>query len=824
MKKVEKNYEYQRLLDEQSIERSMRQHLKYMQVKDQYTATLHDYYTAAAWSAWDRLVEGWIKTQQSYYKEDRKRVYYLSLEYLLGKTLVNNLINLGIKETTEKVLMKMGLSLEDLAELEPDAGLGNGGLGRLAACFLDSMATLGIAGYGYGIRYQYGIFRQRIKDGCQVEEPDHWLKFGNPWEVARPEYAFEVKFGGHVETKEENGKLIFEWKNAERVLAIPYDTPIAGYGGKTVNTLRLWSAASSNEFDLQIFNHGDYIKAVEDKNRSEMISKVLYPNDNVIEGKELRLKQQYFFVSASLQDILRRYKKTHDNFDSFVDKVVIQLNDTHPTLAIPELMRLLIDEEGLGWDEAWNIVSNVFAYTNHTILPEALEKWPVALVESLLPRHMQIIYEINHRFLNEVRARFPNDEARVRRMSIIEEEPIKQVRMANLAIVGSRKINGVAKLHSEILKKKVFRDFYEILPEKFTNVTNGITPRRWLLSANPSLADFITEKIGSGWITDLTQLRRLEKYANDKKVLKKLSEIKKENKRKLAEYILKKNGVKVDVESIFDVQVKRIHEYKRQFLNAMHILILYNRLKREPEYEIFPRTFIFGGKSAPGYFIAKRIISLINAIADLVNNDNDVNEKMKVIFLEDYRVSLSEKIIPATDLSEQISTAGKEASGTGNMKFALNGAITIGTMDGANIEIREEVGEDNIFIFGLNADEVESLKSSGKYNPWEYYHRNQEIKEMMDMLLGNRLRKNDKDYFKPLFDSIMNGDEYLLLADLESYIECQKKVDRAYRDKERWAKMMLYNIARVGKFSSDRSIRDYVREIWNVKCECAKIY
>ncbi|MEM2900546.1 MAG: glycogen/starch/alpha-glucan phosphorylase, partial [Thermoplasmata archaeon] len=588
-----------------------------------------------------------------------------------------------------------------------------------------------------------------------------------------------------------------------------------------VNTLRLWSSASSNEFDLQIFNHGDYVKAVEDKNRSEMISKVLYPNDNVIEGKELRLKQQYFFVSASLQDILRRYKKTHKNFESFVDKTAIQLNDTHPTIAIPELMRLLIDEEGFGWDEAWKIVSNVFAYTNHTVLPEALEKWPVTLVESLLPRHMQIIYEINHRFLNEVRARFPNDEDRVRRMSIIEEEPVKQIRMANLAIVGSKKINGVAKLHSEILKKNVFRDFYEMWPEKFTNVTNGITPRRWLLAANPSLANFITEKIGSEWITDLTKLRKLEKYANDKKVLNKLLEIKKENKRKLADYIYKKNGIKVDAESIFDVHVKRIHEYKRQFLNAMHIMILYNRLKKNPNYDIYPRTFIFGGKSAPGYFIAKRIISLINALADLINNDKDVNEKIKVVFLEDYRVSLSEKIIPATDVSEQISTAGKEASGTGNMKFALNGAITIGTMDGANIEIREEVGDENIFIFGLNAEEVDALKSSGKYNPWDYYNRNPEIKEMMDMLLGNRLRKNDYDYFKPLFDSIMNGDQYLLLADLESYIECQKKIDKVYRDKERWAKMMLYNIARVGKFSSDRAIRDYAREIWNIKCGSA---
>ncbi len=809
--------EYQRLHDEQSIKRSMNQHLKYMQVKDRYTATMHDYYIAAASSVWDRLVEGWIKTQQRYYKEDRKRVYYLSLEYLLGRSLVNNMVNMGIKEPSKNALDEMGLSLEELAEFEPDAGLGNGGLGRLAACFLDSMATLGIAGYGYGIRYQYGIFRQRIEDGEQVEEPDNWLKFGNPWEVARPEYAFDVKFGGNVEVREENGKKIFDWKNAHVDLAIPYDTPVAGYGGNTVNTLRLWSASSSKEFDLDIFNHGDYVKAVEDKDSSELISKVLYPNDNIIEGKELRLKQQYFFVSASVQDIVRRYKKAHSNFEQFAEKVAIQLNDTHPTLAIPELMRILIDDEGLGWEDAWKIVSKVFAYTNHTVLPEALERWPVELVERLLPRHMQIIYEINHRFLLEVRARFPNDDARARRMSIIEEGPVKQVRMAHLAIVGSHKVNGVAQLHSEILKNKVFRDFFEIWPEKFTNVTNGITQRRWLLVSNPSLAKFITSRIGDGWTTDLTQLKCLEKYANDKSALEELMKIKRSNKHALSNYILKTMGIEVDPDSIFDVHVKRFHEYKRQLLNAMHIMMLYNRLKANPGYDMVPRTFIFGGKSAPGYFIAKRIIALINALAEKINNDPKISGKLKVIFLEDYRVSLSEKIIPATDVSEQISTAGKEASGTGNMKFALNGAITLGTMDGANIEIREEVGDDNIFVFGLTAHEVESLKSSGKYNPWEYYNRNPEIRQLMSMLESGELRPSEPGYFRPIYDSIMHGDEYLLLADLESYANAQKKIDEAYRDKKRWAKMALLNIARIGKFSSDRSIMDYANGIWNVK-------
>lgn len=815
---------YRKRMDTDALRLSFLNHLRYTRAKDGFSATDYDKYLSLAYTIRDRMVERWSKTQQTYYIKNVKRVYYLSLEFLMGRLILNNIINLNIIDDVKYIIKNLGLDFDHLINLEPDAGLGNGGLGRLAACFLDSMATLELPGYGYGIRYEFGIFNQKIVDGFQVEEPDEWLKFGYPWEIERPEYAINVQFNGEVvPIKDEFGKVHFKWQNTKDMLAVPHDIPIIGYNNNTVNTLRLWAARASNQFDLKIFNHGDYVKAVEDKNYSENISKVLYPNDNIYEGKELRFKQQYFFVSATLKDIIRRYRKSYDHFDKFPEKVAIQLNDTHPTLAIPELMRLLIDEYNVDWNKAWDITTKTFGFTNHTVLPEALEKWSVGLFQKILPRHLQLIFDINSRFLNTVRLSFPNDEERIRQMSLIEEGGDKQVRMAHLAIVGSHSVNGVAKLHTDILKSKVFKNFYELYPDRFNNKTNGITQRRWLLLSNPELARLITDNIGSNWIVNLYELKKLEKFYDDKDFLSELHNIKKSNKINLAKYIKEHNNIDVNPNSIFDSQVKRLHEYKRQLLNILHILILYNKIKDNPNIDIFPRTFIFSAKSAPGYFRAKLIIKLINNIANIINNDKSIQDKLKIVFLENYGVSLAEKIMPATDISEQISTAGTEASGTGNMKFALNGAVIIGTLDGANIEIKQEVGVENIYIFGLTAEEVESLKIKAQYNPWDYYNKYSEIKRVIDMLKSGELANNDISLFKPLYDSLMYGvdgnpaDQYFLLVDLIDYINTHKKIDLDFRDKIKWQKMALKNIANVGFFSSDRAIKEYADEIWNVK-------
>ncbi|MCS7298595.1 MAG: glycogen/starch/alpha-glucan phosphorylase [Spirochaetia bacterium] len=816
--------EYREGLDYKSIKSSFARHLKYSMAKDEYSATELDKLFSLALSVRDRLIEKLIKTQQTYYEvSDTKRIYYLSLEFLIGRMLINNMINLRIDKEVRKAMDDLGIDIDKLAELEEDPGLGNGGLGRLAACFLDSLATLEYPAYGYGIRYEFGIFKQVFQNGYQVEKPEEWLKFGNPWEFERPEYSVTVKFYGRVNSYVKNGELKFEWVDTRDVLAVPYDTPIVGYDTNTVNTLRLWAARASEEFDLQIFNHGDYVKAVENKNLSEVISKVLYPNDNIYEGKELRLKQEYFFVSASLQDIIRRFKKQFgNNFELFPDKVAIQLNDTHPALAIPELMRILVDIEEIPWDKAWDITVNTFGYTNHTVMPEALEKWEVSLFERLFPRHLQIINEINRRFLNKVSATF-NDINKIRNVSIFEEGPSKMVRMANLCVIGSHSVNGVSELHTNILKNSVMKDFYEIFPDKFNNKTNGVTQRRWLLLSNPGLASLITETIGDKWVKDLYELRKLEKFADDRAFLDKFYSVKQNNKEKLARYIKDVCGVKVDPVSMYDVQVKRLHEYKRQLLNAMHIIYLYTRLKDDPNLDIYPRTFIFGAKAAPGYYMAKLIIKLINSIGETINRDKSIKDKIKVVFIPNYNVSLAEKIIPAANVSEQISTAGKEASGTGNMKFALNGAITIGTLDGANVEIMEEVGEENIFIFGLKAEEVAELRMSGRYSPYDIYNSNPDIKRILDMIIGSYFAPKEPGIFEPIYNSLLFGrggsapDEYFLLADFEDYKNTHAKIDALYRDKYEWNRKALLNTARMGKFSSDRTIKEYCEEIWKAK-------
>ncbi len=804
-------------MDAASLQRGFQEYLEFFLAKDRHTATSQDIYTALSLTVRNRLLERWIRTQETYYNQDVKRVYYLSLEFLMGRTLGNSLVNLGLMDECHKAMHKLGYDLEQIRELEWDAGLGNGGLGRLAACFLDSLASLEIPGYGYGIRYEYGIFNQKIVEGYQVEAPDNWLRYGNPWEIARPEYLYPVHFHGRVlQYKDRNNRLVNEWLDTEEVLAMAYDTPIPGYNNNTVNTLRLWSAKASRDFDFTYFNEGDYMKAVELKNDSENISKVLYPNDNVFEGKELRLKQEYFFVSATLQDIIRRYRKHHDNFDKFAERNAIQLNDTHPAIAIPELMRILVDIEGLSWEEAWEITTKTFAYTNHTVLPEALEKWTVELFEYLLPRHLQVIYEINHRFLNEVRYKYPGDEARLVRMSIIEEAPEKRIRMANLAIIGSHSINGVAALHTEIIKNELFLDFYEMYPERFNNKTNGITQRRWLKKCNPNLSKLITREIGDAWTADLYQLQQLKPLAEVASFRQEWQEVKKLNKEKLADLIKRENSLLIDTNSIFDCQIKRLHEYKRQLLNALHMITAYNKIKDNPTKDFVPRTIIVGGKAAPGYRMAKLIIKLITSIGDVVNNDPGIRGLLKVAFLANYRVSLAEKIFPASDLSEQISTAGTEASGTGNMKFALNGALTIGTMDGANIEICEEVGRDNIFIFGLTTDEVKELKP--KYNPYDYYRENLELKRVLDMIQDGYFSPHHRDLFHPIVDSLLkDGDNYLLLADYASYIECQELVNQTYLDQDKWTKMAIHNVANMGKFSSDRTIKQYADEIWDAK-------
>jgi starch phosphorylase len=801
-----------------ALKKSFINHMRYSLGKDEYSATPYDSYSSMALATRDRLIERWIATQQTYYNKNAKRIYYLSLEFLIGRTLGNSLINLDLYKEATIAMKELGYSLEELREREWDAGLGNGGLGRLAACFMDSLATLELPAVGYGIRYDYGIFFQSIRDGYQVETPDNWLRLGNMWEFPRSEFTYVVNFYGRTEDyRDEAGALLKRWVDAEEIIAIGYDTPVPGYQNNTVNNLRLWSAKASREFNLNYFNDGDYIKAVSEKSFSENITKVLYPNDNMFEGKELRLKQEYFFVSATIQDIIRRFKKTHKDFADFPNQVAIQLNDTHPAIAIAELMRHLVDVERVDWDKAWNITVNTFGYTNHTVLPEALERWPVSLLQKVLPRHLEIIYEINRRFFDAIAISFPGKQDMVRDLSIIEEGPEKRVRMANLAIVGSHSVNGVAALHTEILKEKVFKNFYTVWPDKFNNKTNGITQRRWLKLCNPELSRLIDDTIGDKWVTDLFELKKLESHADNPAFQEKWMAVKMQKKKYLAEYIRSRNGVIVNVDSMFDIQVKRIHEYKRQLLNVLHVITLYNRIRDNPTGDFTPRTVLFAGKAAPGYQMAKLIIKLINSVADVVNADPLVGDKLKVLFLRNYAVSNAEKIIPAADLSEQISTAGTEASGTGNMKFALNGALTIGTMDGANVEIREEVGPDNIFIFGLDSVGVTDLKQTG-YDPQYYYYKNHELKRLINQIQQGFFSPNQPDLFRPITDALLHqGDNYLLLADYESYIACQDRVGTTFRKRDEWARMSILNTANMGKFSTDRTIAEYARDIWGVK-------
>ncbi|MGK7914798.1 MAG: glycogen/starch/alpha-glucan phosphorylase [Prochloraceae cyanobacterium] len=801
----------------ETLKRAFADNLFYLQGTDEYAAAPYDYYMALAYTVRDRLLHRFIRSLRTYSEKDVKVVCYLSAEFLMGRHLENNLVNLGIYDKVRQVVEESGLDLDELIEQEPDPGLGNGGLGRLAACFLDSLASLEIPAFGYGIRYEFGIFHQFIQDGWQVEVPDNWLRFGNPWEIARPDETVEVKLGGHTEVyHDEKGNYRVCWIPERTVVALPYDTPVPGYKTNTVNALRLWKAEASEAFNFDAFNAGNYDRAVAEKMNAETISKVLYPNDNTPAGRELRLAQQYFFVSASLQDLIRIHLRTHDNLDDLHEGVAIQLNDTHPAVSIAEMMRLLLDEHRLDWDKAWDITQKTFAYTNHTLMPEALERWPVSLFGSLLPRHLEIIYQINHRFLEDVQTWYPDNEEILSRLSIIEEGNEKQVRMANLACVGSHSINGVAALHTELLKKDTLRDFAFLWPEKFYNKTNGVTPRRWILLSNPKQTKLISEKIGDDWLNDLSKLKKLEAFINDPDFRSRWQEVKQENKRRLAAYIRKHKGIEVNVNSIFDVQVKRIHEYKRQLLAVLHIIALYNRIKDNPNVDIFPRTFIFGGKAAPGYFMAKLIIKLINSVAEVVNKDPDVRGRLKVAFLANFNVSLGHKIYPAADLSEQISTAGKEASGTGNMKFAMNGAMTIGTLDGANIEIRQEVGAENFFLFGLTAEEVYDLKAKG-YNPREYYNSNTELKQVIDRIAGGYFSHQDTQLFQPIVDSLLDRDQYVLLADYQAYVDCQERVSKAYQDQNSWISMSILNAARTGKFSSDRTIKEYCEEIWQVE-------
>jgi starch phosphorylase len=799
-----------------SLSNQFAEHLEFELVKDKITVTEDDAYYALSLAVRDRLVRKWLRTQNEYYENDVKRVYYLSLEYLMGRLLGNTLINMDLYEECYNILKKDSYSLEQIRDFENDMGLGNGGLGRLAACYLDSMATLELPAFGYGIRYEYGIFEQEIENGYQVEYADSWLSGGNPWDIMRKELTFRVKFYGKVvKSENDDGSYTFDWIDTEDVLATAYDVPVPGYKNETVNNLRLWQARAPKDFSFKDFNVGNYVASVATKNSSETISKVLYPNDSYVEGKFLRLKQQYFFVSATLQDIIRKYKVSHSDFNNFAKKTAIQLNDTHPVVAIPELMRILIDEEKLSWTKAWNITSNTFAYTNHTVVPEALEEWSLPLFKELLPRHTQIVYEINRRFIEKVKKNYTTDEKIISQLSIISDSNGGVVRMANLAIVGSFAVNGVAALHTEIIKKRIFYHFDKIYPDKFINITNGITPRRWLKTANPFLSKIITEKIGDNWIYDLDDLRKLEQYVDDEEFKESWRSARWLNKRILVDYIEKESDVKINPESIFDVQIKRFHEYKRQLLNVLHVITLYNRIKQNPKIDMVPRTVIFGGKAAPAYQMAKLIIKLINAVADVVNHDDEVNGRLNVVFLKNYSVSLAEKIIPASELSEQTSMAGLEASGTGNMKFALNGALTIGTMDGANIEIREEVGDENIFIFGMLADEIVKERENG-YNPVKYYESNTELKQIIDMIASDYFNKKEPGLFKPIVDSLIRDDYYFLLADYQSYIEKQDEVSNAYKDVDGWTKMSIYNVARIGKFSSDRSVKEYAEKIWDV--------
>jgi starch phosphorylase len=810
-------FEYDKLgTDRASIRKSLSNRLIYSLGKDPITATHRDWFHTTAYAVRERLIERWMETMRSYYRSDVKRVYYLSMEFLTGRLLSNSLMNMGFYDECREALSDLELDIDRIRELEMDAALGNGGLGRLAACFLDSMATLSLPGYGYGIRYEYGMFTQRIEKGNQVEHPDNWLRYGNPWDFPRPEVLFPVKFGGRVVNfKDEQGHSHFHWVDTEDVMAMACDTPVPGYNTGTVNNMRLWTAKASRDFNLKYFNEGNYIKAVEDKNESENLSKVLYPDDTTIMGRELRLKQQYFFVCASLHDILRRFTKYHPDLNELPGKVAIQLNDTHPAIAIPELMHVLLDTHHLDWDQAWDITRSTFSYTNHTLMPEALETWPVSLFEEILPRHLQIIYEINYRFLEAVRHRFPGDTDLLRRMSIVDEAAGRRLRMAHLAIVGSHRVNGVSQIHTDLMKKTIFSDFERFFPGKIINITNGVTPRRWLQQANTGLSGLITSRIGKRWVSDLDDLRKLVPLTRDPAFREQFRAVKKESKARLAEIIKMRLRLTVDPASMFDVQIKRVHEYKRQLLNVLHIVTRYNRTREGRVKNMVPRTVIFGGKAAPGYTMAKLIIKLIHSVADVVNND-PAADSLKVAFIADYNVSNAEKIIPACDLSEQISTAGTEASGTSNMKFGLNGALTIGTLDGANIEIKEEVGAENIFIFGLTSDEVGSLRAKG-YTPRDIYLSDMELKQTLDMIAGGYFSPEAPDIFRPIFDSLTLDDRFMVLADYRSYISCQERVDELYRNPEEWSRRALLNIAGMGKFSSDRTIREYAEKIWEVK-------
>nr|WP_288683701.1 glycogen/starch/alpha-glucan phosphorylase [uncultured Anaerobutyricum sp.] len=777
-------------------------------------ATPQQIYQAVAYSVKDDIIDNWIETHKAYEKQDKKMVYYMSMEFLMGRALGNNMINLLCYDDVRETLEELGLDLNLIEDQEPDAALGNGGLGRLAACFLDSLATLGYPAYGCGIRYRYGMFKQKIENGYQVEVPDNWLKYGNPFEIKRDEYAVEVKFGGYVDVEMHNGRQKFVQKGYQSVRAVPYDMPIVGYGNHIVNTLRIWDAEAINNFNLDSFDKGEYQKAVEQENLARTICEVLYPNDNHMAGKELRLKQQYFFISASVQRAIAKYKETHDDIRKFHEKVTFQLNDTHPTVAVAELMRILVDEEGLEWDEAWEITRKTCAYTNHTIMAEALEKWPIELFSRLLPRVYQIVEEINRRFVIEIQNKYPGDQEKIRKMAILYDG---QVRMAHLAIAGSYSVNGVARLHTDILKKRELKDFYEMMPEKFNNKTNGITQRRFLLHGNPLLASWVTDKIGDDWITDLDHLKHLKVYVDDEKCQQEFMNIKYQNKVRLAKYIKEHNGIDVDPRSIFDCQVKRLHEYKRQLMNILHVMYLYNEIKAHPDMDIVPRTFIFGAKAAAGYYTAKLTIKLINAVADKINNDSSINGKIKVVFIEDYRVSNAELIFAAADVSEQISTASKEASGTGNMKFMLNGALTLGTMDGANVEIVEEVGKENAFIFGLSADQVMEYEKNGNYNPRDVYNNNQDVRQILTQLVNGFYSPENPELFRALYDALLEKDTYFTLLDFDSYKEAHNRIDAAYRDEQHWARTAMLQTASAGKFSSDRTIEEYAKEMWHLE-------
>ena len=812
---------FSKRFEKKAFKAAVKDNVKTLYRKTIDEATPQQLFQAVSYAVKDVIIDDWIETQKRYDETDAKTVYYMSMEFLMGRALGNNLINMTAYKEVKEALEEMNIDLNVIEDQEPDAALGNGGLGRLAACFLDSLATLNYPAYGCGIRYRYGMFKQKIKDGYQVEVPDNWLKEGNPFEIRREEYAKEVRFGGNIRFEKDpvTGKDKFIQENYESVMAVPYDMPIVGYGNHVVNTLRVWDAKPITDFKLDEFDRGNYHKAVEQENLAKLIVDVLYPNDNHYSGKELRLKQQYFFISASLQALIEKYKKKHGDIRKLHEKVVIQMNDTHPTVAVPELMRLLIDVEGLSWEDAWEVTSKTCAYTNHTIMAEALEKWPIDLFSKLLPRIYQIVQEIDRRFLIKVREMYPGNEEKVRKMAILMNG---QVRMANMAIVAGFSVNGVAQLHTEILEKQELKDFYQMMPEKFNNKTNGITQRRFLAHGNPLLADWITDKIGDGWITDLSQIAKLKPLVEDEDARREFMEIKYQNKVRLAKYIKEHNGIDVDPRSIFDIQVKRLHEYKRQLLNILHIMYLYNQIKEHPEMSFYPRTFIFGAKAAAGYLRAKETIKLINSVADVVNNDRSINGKLKVVFIEDYRVSNAEILFAAADVSEQISTASKEASGTGNMKFMLNGAPTLGTMDGANVEIVHEVGEENAFIFGLSSQEVINYENNGGYNPTDVYFNDWEIKRVVDQLMDGTYSNGDHNMYINLYNSLLNtqctqfADTYFCLKDFRSYAEAQERVEKAYRDEKGWAKLVMLNVAHVGKFSSDRTIQEYVDDIWHL--------